>query len=71
MTMARMIRHEATGPYRIDPQDKPAFICRCGLTQSLPHCDGSHSACGAEEPGKLYIYDASRRKVVQITEDGA
>ena len=67
--MARLIRHEPTGPYRIDPQDKPVFVCGCGLTQNLPHCDGSHAACRNEEPGKLYLYDAGRKKVVEVTAD--
>jgi len=64
--MARMIRHEPTGPYRIESGEKPLFICGCGLTQNLPHCDGSHAACRDEEPGKLYIYDAARQEIVEI-----
>ena len=67
--MARMVRHEATGPYRIDPQDKPVFICACGLSQNLPHCDGSHSRCRDERSGTLFIYDAVRQKVVDQRPD--
>ncbi len=55
--MARLIRHEETGPIRIDPQDKPVFICACGLTKNQPFCDGSHKSCTHESPGKLYRYD--------------
>ena len=55
--MPRLVRHDATGPIRIDPQDKPIFICACGLTQNKPFCDGSHKACKAEAPDKVYVYD--------------
>ena len=61
--MARMIRSDRTGPIRIDPQDKPVFICGCGLTQNFPFCDGSHKTCVQEEPGKLYVYDRERKAI--------
>ena len=67
--MARMIRHEATGPIRIDPQDKPIFICGCGLTKNVPFCDGSHKACNGEQPDKLYIYDSAREQVIEERDD--
>jgi CDGSH-type Zn-finger protein len=58
--MARLIRSERDGPYRIDPENfpdgKPMFICACGLSKNLPFCDGGHKACKSEEPGKTYIY---------------
>ncbi len=63
--MARMIRHEAGGPYRIDPQDKPVFVCACGLSKDLPSCDGSHKACKDEEAGTVYVYDDKRESVVE------
>ena len=43
--MPRLVRHDADGPIRIDPQDKPVFICGCGLTKNFPFCDGSHKNC--------------------------
>ena len=55
--MARLIRSDRDGPIRIDPQDKPVFICGCGLTKNFPFCDGTHKTCRDEEPGKTYIYD--------------
>jgi CDGSH-type Zn-finger protein len=65
--MARLVRHDAQGPYRIEPQDfpndKPIFICACGLTQRPPYCDGSHKGCKAEVEGTLYVYDAERKAV--------
>ncbi len=67
--MARLIPHDADRPIRIDPQDKPVFICACGLSQNLPHCDGRHNLCAAEESGKVYVYDKTRTKVVEVREE--
>ena len=67
--MARMIRLVETGPYRIDPQDKPLFICGCGLSQNLPHCDGSHSKCRNEPAGELQVYNTDRTEVVETQPD--
>jgi CDGSH-type Zn-finger protein len=63
--MPRLVRHEATGPIRIDPQDKPVFICGCGLTSNFPFCDGSHKACKNEQEGKVYIYDPNTKQVIE------
>lgn len=67
--MPRLIRHELTGPIRIDPQDKPVFICGCGLTKNFPFCDGAHKICASEEAGSLYEYDAQTHSVVRTTPD--
>jgi CDGSH-type Zn-finger protein len=56
--MARLIRHDQTGPCEIPPSDKSAWVCMCGLSKNLPHCDGSHKlAKQHEQPGKLYRYE--------------
>ena len=69
--MARLVRHDANEPIRIDPPlDKPIFICACGLSQNLPYCDGSHKACRTtEQPGTLYVYDRSRTEIIEERDD--
>ncbi|MBX3403332.1 MAG: CDGSH iron-sulfur domain-containing protein [Phycisphaeraceae bacterium] len=77
--MARLIRHEATGPVKIDPATwprdeqgnlKPIFVCACGLSQNFPFCDGAHKSCRASEAAdKLYLYDRDRRTVIDTRDD--
>ena len=63
--MARLVRHEADSPCRIDPQDKAVFVCACGLSKDLPFCDGAHKACKDEQAGTVYVYDDKRESVVE------
>ncbi|MEZ6190326.1 MAG: CDGSH iron-sulfur domain-containing protein [Phycisphaerales bacterium] len=68
--MPRLIRHDATGPIELKPQEKSAWICACGLSQNLPYCDGSHKICRqTEEAGKVYVYDKERKNVVEIKDE--
>jgi len=67
--MARMIRHDATGPIEIKPQEKSVWVCACGLSQAMPVCDGSHKTARQEEPGKCYYYDPERRNVLQVRDE--
>jgi len=63
--MPRLVRFEATGPIRIDPQDKPVFICGCGLTKNFPFCDGTHKVCKNEDPAKIYRYGPDQTEVIE------
>ena len=40
--MARLVKLDATGPVKVEPSDKPVFVCACGLSKMFPLCDGSH-----------------------------
>ena len=73
--MARLIRLEATGPYKIEPKDFPAdgkaiLICGCGMSNTMPYCDRAHKACKVNEaPGMLYTYDMKTRQIVKVEPD--
>lgn len=67
--MPRLIPHDATGPIRVEPQDRPIFICACGLSQKWPFCDGRHNLCAAEAEGKVYVYARDRNTVVEVRDE--
>jgi len=67
--MARLVRHDATGPQEIKPQEKSAWVCMCGLSQNMPMCDGSHKLTKHEEDGKCLVYDKDRKTVVEVRDD--
>ncbi len=64
--MARLVRHDATGPYEVKPSEKSVFICMCGLSKNYPICDGAHKLCRQQESeGKLYRYDGEQAVEVE------
>jgi YD repeat-containing protein len=67
--MARIVKRTLTGPLKVEvPNREALFICQCGLSKKQPYCDGSHKPTRAEEPGKLYQYDADgNRKEIADT----
>lgn len=71
--MARLVRHDASGPYKIDPKTWPEgkmiFVCGCGLSKTMPLCDGTHKSCTSEQPGTVYVYDKDRQRVVEERPD--
>ena len=68
--MARLVRHDATGPFEIKPQEKSVWVCASGLSKHLPMCDGSHKiARQNDQPGKVMVYDKERLKVIEVRED--
>jgi len=69
-----MVRLTSLAPHKIEakdiPEGKALFVCTCGLSQTLPWCDGSHKAARVhEQPGSLYIYDHARRAIVEQRPD--
>ena len=72
--MARMVRLTELKPAKIEVKDipvgKPLSICTCGLSQKYPICDGTHKTVrDKEKPGVLYVYDATRTRVVEERPD--
>lgn len=67
--MPRLVRHDLDGPIKIEPQDKPIFICGCGLTQNFPYCDGAHKTCKNEKPGKLHVYDNTKKTIIESKDE--
>lgn len=69
--MPRLVRLASSGPVKIEPSDKPIFVCACGLSRRFPICDGSHKGCKTTEPdaSTLYIYDEDRVNIVATRVD--
>lgn len=59
--MAREIRHDAREPEILDEgdlgDDGKLYVCRCGLSDDQPLCDGSHSTTGDEDEEVVYKYE--------------
>jgi CDGSH-type Zn-finger protein len=74
--MARLVRHDATGPRRLDASDVDdekgdVAVCQCGLSETYPFCDGTHRVAEGESDDELYRYEEtdgerSRRVVAEV-----
>jgi CDGSH iron-sulfur domain-containing protein 1 len=67
--MPRLVRHELNGPIKIEPQEKPVWVCGCGLSAKFPICDGTHKGCVNEPVGVVSVYSADRRTIIETRPD--
>ena len=59
--MARLVKHDRQGPYKIGEGDHALWICGCGLSAKKPYRDATHQKTRDEEPDGIYVYDAHSR----------
>lgn len=69
--MPREVTHDATRPLflstdDVDPEKGDIAVCRCGLSDDRPFCDGSHRAIEGEGDGVYRYVDGERKRVARV-----
>jgi len=64
--MARLVKRFRKLPYEVTFGGDTKTICGCGLSTTLPFCDGTHKITESEEPDKLDWYDDAGERHVAI-----
>jgi CDGSH-type Zn-finger protein len=64
--MARLVKRSRKQPYAVIVGGATAAICGCGLSATLPFCDGTHATIESEDPGKLHWYDEAGQRHAAI-----
>lgn len=60
--MARLIKHDRQGPYKIEKGGETIWICGCGLSRNKPFCDATHKLTRDEDSEGLYVYETDGRR---------
>lgn len=55
--MARLVKRFRKLPYAVTIGGESKSICGCGLSATLPFCDGTHKIAESEDPYELVWYD--------------